>query len=192
MFRKTILFASLWVTIMIFLPGCGEDYTPRPMGYLRFNFPEQAYENTKISNVATFEKPIYMDTINKKSPKGEFWFDLTYPHYGTVIHLSYKPVAKNLRELTDDVHYFVYKHTVRSSGIDEVLINHPENKVYGIVYRIRGNVASNIQFVVTDSVHHFLRGAFYIASRPNEDSLAPIIDFTNRDIEHMLKTLRWN
>jgi gliding motility-associated lipoprotein GldD len=161
------------------------------MGYLRFSFPEHKYEPLITKTFAAFEKPVYMNFSQKQSPDGEFWFDLNYPHYGTTIHFSYKPVKSNLTEMIEDVHYFVYKHTVKASGIEDFLVNYPENRVYGIVYRIRGDVASNIQFVVTDSVKHFLRGSLYIMSRPNEDSLAPIIDFARRDIEHMLKNLRW-
>ncbi len=171
--------------------SCREKYTPRPMGYLRFAFPPQTYEPLSLPAFTEFEKPVYMSMVHRNSPAEEFWFDLSYQHYGTTIHFSYKPVKGNLAGLAEDVHYFVYKHTIKASGIEEILINHPENKVFGTLYRIRGDVASNIQFAVTDSLKHFLRGSLYIASRPNEDSLAPIIDFSRRDIEHILSTLRW-
>lgn len=185
------LLTVVMLVTLLSMFSCREKYTPRPMGYLRFQFPEHTYQPVSYSFLS-FEKPDYMVYTEKKSPKGEHWFDLTYPHYGIEVHYSYKPVKGNLKQLTEDVHYFVYKHTIKSSGIDEFLILYPEKRVYGILYRIRGDVASNIQFVVTDSTKHFLRGSLYINSRPNEDSLAPIIDFAKHDIEHMLKTLQWN
>ena len=149
-FRNNIgrLLTVVLLVALLSMFSCRKKYTPRPMGYLRFQFPEHIYQSVSYSSLS-FEKPEYMLYTEKKSPKNEHWFDLTYPHYGIEIHYSYKPVKNNLKQLTDDVHYFVYKHTIKSSGIDEFLILYPENKVYGILYRIRGDVASNIQFVVT-------------------------------------------
>ncbi|MDD2564843.1 MAG: gliding motility lipoprotein GldD [Salinivirgaceae bacterium] len=189
--RKISWVRYLAIPLLLIIMGCSENHIPRPTGYLRFNFPKHEYEPVKIGNVATFDKPIYMIMTNKTSPMGEYWFDLQYPHYKTTIHFSYKTVNKNLAALSDDAHYFVYKHTVKASGIDEIPIINHETKNYGIIYRIKGDVASNIQFIVTDSTNHFLRGSLYILSKPNADSLAPIIEFTQRDVEHMLNSIRW-
>ncbi len=193
MFRVKKIRLLVIMSLLLFLSfySCREKFTPRPMGYLRFKFPEHNYLRVSYPYIS-FEKPEYMVYTPKESPENELWFNLTYPHYGVEIHCSYKPVKENIKQLSEDVHYFVYKHTIKSTGIDESVIMYPENSVFGIVYRIRGNVASNIQFVATDSISHFLRGALYLHSRPNEDSLAPIIDFAKQDIDHMLKTLQWN
>ncbi|PIV58809.1 MAG: gliding motility lipoprotein GldD, partial [Bacteroidetes bacterium CG02_land_8_20_14_3_00_31_25] len=51
--------------------------------------------------------------------------------------------------------------------------------------------ASNIQFYVTDSIRHFVRGALYFETKPNKDSLAPIINFIEQDVTHLVETLRW-
>ena len=173
------------------LIGCSKTYTPRPTGYLRFRFPEKIYEKYTLPNGISFKKPVYMNVILKNSPASEKWFDLSYPDYKTVIHVSYKPVNNNLPSLVDDAHKFVYQHTVKASGIDEIPIDVAENKTYGIMYRLYGNVATNLQFMLTDSTEHFLRGSMYIMSKPNEDSLSPIIDFAKYDVEYMLKTLNW-
>ncbi len=58
------------------------------------------------------------------------------------------------------------------------LIYHPDKKRYGLIYKIKGiGTASPFQFFVTDSTNHFLRGALYFNVKPNNDSLAPVIDF---------------
>ena len=145
-----------------------------------------------MGNFASFEKPVYMDLTTLPSPNGEYWFNLDYPHYKTTIHCTYKPINNNLAVLSEDAHYFVYRHTVKASGIDEIPVNNSQAKNYGIIYRIHGEVASNIQFIITDSVNHFFRGSLYIMSKPNADSLAPIIDFTQKDIEHIANSIRWN
>jgi gliding motility-associated lipoprotein GldD len=66
------------------------------------------------------------------------------------------------------------------------------DNVGGILYEIGGDAASPIQFFVTDSTNHFLRGALYFNSAPNADSLAPAIKYAKEDIMKMITTLKWN
>jgi gliding motility-associated lipoprotein GldD len=59
------------------------------------------------------------------------------------------------------------------------------------MFEIEGNAASNLQFYLTDSTHNFIRGALYFYAKPNYDSLAPVIDFLKKDVEHMITTFKW-
>ncbi|MBR4738466.1 MAG: gliding motility protein GldD, partial [Bacteroidales bacterium] len=78
------------------------------------------------------------------------------------------------------------------SGVEEQGYEDAKNKVYGTVYYLKGTkVASTCQFWLTDSSRHFLRGALYLNITPNNDSLAPVIDYMQADIEHLVETLRW-
>jgi gliding motility-associated lipoprotein GldD len=63
--------------------------------------------------------------------------------------------------------------------------------VYGVKYDIEGNTASAVQFYVTDSVHHFLRGSLYFNLPPQIDSLEPVIKFVEADIDHLINTFSW-
>jgi gliding motility-associated lipoprotein GldD len=69
---------------------------------------------------------------------------------------------------------------------------HPAEKVSGTIYYIRGNAASPLQFYMTDSIRHFLRGALYIRATPNIDSLKPVIDYLEKDVIRLIETLHWN
>ena len=51
--------------------------------------------------------------------------------------------------------------------------------------------ASPFQFYLTDSVDHFVRGALYFNVVPNNDSLAPVIDYLKDDMRHMIETFEW-
>ena len=64
-------------------------------------------------------------------------------------------------------------------------------KVFGILYDLKGNTASAVQFYVTDSLNHYLRGSLYFAAEPDADSLKPVIDFFREDIIHLIETLKW-
>ena len=71
------------------------------------------------------------------------------------------------------------------------LSDNTENRVYGILYDLKGNTATAVQFYVTDSVNHYLRGSLYFSAEPNADSLAPVISFFRDDIIHLIETLKW-
>ena len=65
------------------------------------------------------------------------------------------------------------------------------NRVYGIIYDLRGNTATAVQFFVTDSSSNFLRGSLYFDTEPDADSLAPVVDFFREDIIHLIESLKW-
>lgn len=96
----------------------------------------------------------------------------------------------NLNAYTEDARTLVYKHTQKANGINEQLIQNNFH-VGGILYEIGGEAASSIQFFMTDSTHHFLRGALYFNVVPNSDSLAPVVSYMKKDMEHLLGTLQW-
>jgi gliding motility-associated lipoprotein GldD len=56
---------------------------------------------------------------------------------------------------------------------------------------VGGDAASNVQFFLTDSIHHFIRGALYFNNQPNADSMKPVVDFVKEDLRVMLKSFRW-
>jgi gliding motility-associated lipoprotein GldD len=121
-----------------------------------------------------------------------YWINVDFPRYQGRIHISYKPVHENLNEFLEDSRTFVVKHIPKADAIDDSLIFRPEDRVFGLIYYIEGTqAASPCQFFVTDSSSRFLRGALYFNVEPNNDSLAPVIDFIREDIRHMIKTFRW-
>jgi len=85
----------------------------------------------------------------------------------------------------------VKNHIIKADAINEISFSKPENKVYGILYDLKGNTATAVQFFLTDSLKHFLRGSLYFSAEPNSDSLAPVIEFFRDDIVHMIETLNW-
>lgn len=124
----------------------------------------------------------------------EVWLDLNYPSLDGVVFLTYKQLSgpDDLRGQTDTSTRLLEQHYQFTSGVEEQRYEDTGNKVYGTVYYLKGSkVASTCQFWLTDSVQHFLRGALYLNTTPNNDSLAPVIDYMQTDIEHLVETLRW-
>jgi hypothetical protein len=44
---------------------------------------------------------------------------------------------------------------------------------------------------MTDSTNHFLRGALYFNFSPNNDSLRPVIEHLEADIQQLIESLEW-
>ncbi len=187
------LAALIIVAVFIILSACQEDYAPKPRGYFRIDFPEKEYVRFDTTYPYTFEYPVYARVMPDTRPTSEpFWVNVDFPQFQGRIHVSYKPVDQNLPEYLEDARTFVVKHIPKADAIEDSLIYRPEDDVYGLVYYIDGmQAASSCQFFVTDSSSKFLRGALYFNVPPNNDSLAPVIDFIREDIRHMLETFRW-
>ncbi len=194
---KTI-FKILIISISIAtFSSCGEDeddevFIPKPKGYPRISFPDKSYRMYDSLCPYSFEIPTYSNINNDKHLGADpCWININFPKYNAQVHLSYKVITNNLDTVLSECRDFVVKHQVKSTGIDETIIVRDSAQVYGLVYDISGNTASNVQFYLTDSTHHFMRGALYFNSVPNIDSLKIVVDYLRQDIVHMIKTFNW-
>ncbi|MDI3528058.1 MAG: hypothetical protein PWR03_2242 [Tenuifilum sp.] len=186
---KSLLISSLLVFLLV---SCADEPVPKPRGYFRLTFPEKQYRLLDTIYPFTFEYPVYGTIIKERNRDGEGeWISIAFPKYKAKIHLSYKDISNNLNQLTEDARSLAYKHTYKADAIDEMVFDNPEKNVYGILYDIRGNSASSIQFYLTDSSRHYIRGALYFRCEPNKDSLAPAVDFFTKDVIYLIETLRW-
>lgn len=189
--KSKALITSLGI-LSVFLISCGEDvYTPKPTGYFRIELPEKNYLTYQDSCPFIFESPNYSRIAKRKDPQTSCWFNIEYPKCNAVLYCSYKPVQDNIDELFADSRTLVQKHIVKATDIKENRIENDSARVYGLLTEIRGSVASPIQFHLTDSTKHFLRASLYFNNKPNPDSLAPVLEFIQSDIEHMIETFKW-
>jgi len=182
--KKTGILLFLGLVIM----SC-DDYTPKPKGYIRFDLPEKEYRLFDSVCPFRFEYPVYGKMLAVKGQN--CWYDLSFPQYRATVYLSYQPVNSNLAQLLDDAHIFAYNHDVKANSIEPWFIPTKSENLVGLLFDIEGNTASSVQFFVTDSISHFLRGSLYFYSTPNRDSLAPLIDFFKEDITHLVETMEF-
>ena len=182
----------LSLLILLLATSCKESYTPLPTGYLKITYPEKKYELYGEQEFYQFEIPAYARVEIDSGPRSEDgWINVAIPQLNGTIHLSYKPVGDQLNALISDSRELVYKHTVKAHGIEETPFIQRDQKRFGMVYDLKGDVASAVQFFITDSTDHFLRGSLYFNCRPNRDSLNPVIEFLREDIIHMIETTQW-
>jgi protein involved in gliding motility GldD len=118
--------------------------------------------------------------------------NLYYPEMKATIYLTYRSVKNNnLDSLLYDAQKLTYDHTIKADAIFEQPRVDSLHKVYGMFYMINGNAATQSQFYVTDSIHHFVTGSLYFESKPNYDSIYPAAVYLRNDIRHIMETITW-
>jgi len=161
-------------------------------------FPERGYQAYESAECPfRFQYPSY-SSIKKdekffKAPtENDCWMDIQLEPFNGSIHVSFKEINEEnaLPELIEDMHKLTAKHVVKADFIEDFVIQ-TENEVGGMLFEVGGDAASAIQFFLTDSTTHFLRGALYFKSTPNADSLSPILDFVRDDLNYLIDSFEW-
>ena len=180
------------IIISIIFFSCSKKNKITPIGFFRIDLPEKKYNYYDFKNCNfSFELPDYLKVV--KNNRNKCWINLENKNNNINIHLSYHMINKNLDSLIQDVHNLVYEgHYRKADGIWETS-NDESNFV---IYELSGEVATPIQFYVTDKKKHFLRGSMYPITnnkiiKINRDSLKPVIDFYKKDIVKIIETIKW-
>jgi putative hemolysin len=195
--EKTGGLALFWAFLMGFsLMSCDAVVPqPKPKGYPRIELPSNA--SKALNYPGPFEFEIAQVAVVRPAPErpefpGGLWLNIDYPDFRSTIYLTYLPVTNNLPELLDAANQQVYQgHVTMSEGIEERALVDSERKVFGRVFQLLGPVATPVQFYLTDSARHFLRGSLYFNYAANYDSIAPILTYLNQDIDRMMSSLVW-
>ncbi len=196
--------------------ACNSEYSHKKTGYYKIILPQHQYQLFNNPDFPySFEYPKYCNIIKDstyfdRTPENNYWINLDFPSLNARVFLSYKiiggKVLYKLKQangsikdstginqfdlLVNDAFNLTNKNEIMATSISEIPILTP-NGVSGIYFKVGGNAATAKQFFLTDSVHHFLRGALYFNSTPNADSLKPVHEFLEEDIHHLIQTFKW-
>lgn len=192
---KQILAGLLSLSVLL---SCSEkseqSYAPKPKGYNRIVLPVHSYQPLTEAHPYYFEYSksavILPDTFADAEPH---WIFIYYPKLKANIQLTYKNVEnkeQRLKDFIEDAYKLAGKHQIRASSIKEKNIPYKNGHTVTL-FKLEGDVPSPYQFFTTDSSSHFLRGAIYFPTATRNDSLAPVIDYLHKDMEHLINTLKW-
>ena len=179
--------------LLILLGSCSHS-VPKSHGYHRIELPEHQYEQLKFKQYPYFNFDISTNAAIEILPDttvGE-WFNISYPNFNAKLHCTFLPITPSqLNEVSEDSRKFVYRHVTRANAINERLFSNPDYRVYGVLYHLEGNVASPLQFVLTDSISNFFRASLLFNNTPNQDSIAPVLNYIKEDMEQFMESFRW-
>ena len=167
--------------------SCGKETLPKPVPYLKLQYPEAAYHKIESNEPFTFE----ISNLSKINFKNKYWVSIEYPQLKATVHITYRPVNNDLDQILKEVEKLTFEHTIKADAINAVPYENLKKRVFAKLYNIEGSVATNIQFRATDSVKHVLSGALYFYAKPNYDSIVPAIKYVEKDIIHLIETLEW-
>lgn len=171
----------------LILGSCKDDALPKPKSYLKLEYPNSAY--LPLNSACPFSFEIAEQA--SISIKPNCWSTISYPKLKATIHLTYREIDQNLNEILAEVEKMTFEHTVKADAIEVIPYENFNHQVFGKLYEVKGNVATNLQFSVTDSTRHVLSGALYFYVKPNYDSILPAIKYIEKDIRHLIETLEW-
>ncbi|MCF0052919.1 gliding motility lipoprotein GldD [Dyadobacter sp. LJ53] len=193
MLKKILLFSLIWIV----LASCSkkeERYVPKPKGFNRLDLPPHAYQKLSQPHPYTFEISKFAEALpDTFRTAGKDWIFINYPQFKANIQITYKEIGNNpalLKSYIDDSYKLASKHQIRASAIQEQRVMSKTGKT-AILFKIEGDVPSPYQFYTTDSTKHFMRGAIYFPTATKNDSLAPVIDYLQKDMIQLLNTLDW-
>jgi len=216
MSRKSISIDFAILFTLLLLASCNSNYTSKKKGYFKIDFPEHSYRLFDQPGYPfRFEYPIYADMLQDSTyfdstPENPYWINMDFKTFNARIFFSYKKIGgkatykvrssdgsyrdsvgvNNFDKLVEDAYTLTSKNDfIATSKRDSLYVN--PHHVTGVIFKVGGNAATAIQFFMTDTVQHFLRGALYFEVTPNADSLRPVVDFLGADIRHLINTFEW-
>jgi gliding motility-associated lipoprotein GldD len=215
-FLSGIHFSFFIFHFSFFLLACNSPYVSKKRGYFKVDMPKHSYQQfDKDSFPFSFEYPSYATIVrdttyfdnNIETP---YWINVDFPMFHSRIFLSYKIIGGKAMykvkqpngvykdsfginvfdRMVGDAFNLTNKNDVISTSIRDSLIKTSAG-ISGVFFKVGGNAATAKQFFLSDTTKNFIRGALYFDVTPNADSLKPVQDFLQVDMEHLINSFRW-
>ncbi len=210
-FNYLLLFACYFL-----IASCNSSYVSKKRGYFNIELPQHGFQKFDPEDFPySFEYPVYAQIVKDSTyfdtnPENPYWINIDFPKFHSRIFLSYKCVGckalykvkqpdGNYKDslginvfdkMVNDAFTLTNKNNVVSNSINDSLIHTP-NGISGVFFKVGGNAATARQFFLSDTSRNFIRGALYFDVAPNADSLKPVLDFLQADMDHLINTFRW-
>ena len=207
---------SLFILSVVLAAACNSNYTSKKTGYFNIDLPQKKYMLFNEPGIPySFEYPVYASIVKDSTyfdanPENDYWRNIDFKNLNAKIFLSYKAVGgkalykikqpngsykdstgvNKYDKMINDAFNLTNKNDdVATSKKDSLFTT--ANKVSGLLFKLGGNAATQRQFFMTDTTKNFIRGALYFYASPNADSVKPVVDFIQKDIDHLITTFRW-
>jgi len=181
--------------ICIIFSSCNDPApVPKPPTYLNINFPDHTYSYVKGDCPYEFKLSSlynYKTIENSKLNSCIQEIDLGPLKGSLYLYYIALPSKDSLAEIINFANDKVDEHKIIADKIEFVQIIDSKNSVFGTFFELKGNVATNFQFYLTDSSQNFVRGEVLLNCRPNYDSLRPSLDYLKVDLLEMVHNFKW-
>jgi gliding motility-associated lipoprotein GldD len=190
--KRSVSCLNFWVVfILLGVSGCQPPASPpKPRGFHRLIFPEKAYRRFENPNCPfSFEYPVYGEL--ELGRIDSCFLNIYFPQFKSRWHITsrfFDNRKVNLDYTLEDHRAVVYHHAQKG-----IIYEKPIATPYGFgkLYELEGEVPTYLQVYFTDSTRYAFLAHCYFNSSEKNDSLAPVIQFLRKDVQHLIQTLRW-
>lgn len=167
---------------------------PKPPTYLKLELPNHDYRqiqsecpySLRLANIFNYK------TAQKQgSSYCTQEIDLGPLNGSLFLYYLNFPNNDSIAEIINFANDKVDEHKIKADNIDFEQIIDKENKVFGTFFELKGNVATNFQFYLTDSTNNFVRGEVLLNCKPNYDSLRPVLEYLKVDLLELVHHFKW-
>lgn len=184
------------LVILLATSACNDaNPVPKPSTFLRTEFPEHTYRPYLSPQNFSFSlADLYMPKTFEQAKSNYSVQEIDLGPINGTLFLYYLRLSSkdSLSEIINFANDKVDEHKIMADKIDFEQIIEPQKSVFGTFFELKGNVATNFQFYLTDSSQHFLRGEILLNCRPNYDSLRPTLQYLKTDLQTLIKSFKWN
>ncbi|MDR2234254.1 MAG: hemolysin family protein [Tannerella sp.] len=166
---------------------------PKPRGFYRIDLPQAQYSKLMLADLPYSFNVSQLVTVElPESEQSTDWINIDYPSLNATVYCSYHRITPSDLPVLEAESKELVSRSVRNT--DAITVQEYENNhihVYGTLFRIEGETASPLQFMLTDSSTRFFRGALYFNCKPNVDSLAPVTHYLDDNVVELIQSFRW-
>jgi gliding motility-associated lipoprotein GldD len=184
----------LCALVLFLCAACMEYSVPKPRAYMRIDIPTARYELFAPVGMPYAFRKSHLATVSYPAADARgTWLTLTYTSLGADVYCHYQRITpRTLPVVTRECMELMHRGVKSAVGISERRYEDVAARVYGVLYCIEGESVSPLQFMLTDSVRHFFRGAlYYRGSTQPVDSLLPVTRYLESDLLELIESFEW-
>ena len=172
--------------------SCIDSNLPKQSAFLRIEFKEPFYSiHEEIDTPFNF---YYNSNSTDLDQIGNNQFQFDYRDLKLSLNLSFYNIktSQDFEKKVRDFSVILDTHTKKSNGVILREYDNNNRRIFGKLYEIKGDVASPIQFYLTDSISNFISGSVNLKFKSNYDSIYPSIQYVKNDILVLFESINWN
>lgn len=176
------------------LSACEEPVQlPKKHGFPRMDIPVQTEYQLMQSATCPFEFEIPVEGEVTRDLTDSCWMDVQFDRYNITWHISHRDARLTGR--TADFHFeehrkLVYKHSQKATEIRPFDYDVPAGSV--TAHELFGEVGSPYYLFLRDSSNtQVVTMAIYFQTSLKNDSLAPMISYMKKQLDHTANTLKF-
>ena len=181
-----------YLLFSILILSCDTNELPKQEAFLRIEFNKPDYKDYNIINTSI---GFYYNSNNVKIQyDGLKSFSFFYPNHSMTIDILNDTIGdlKGIENNLSDFYSILETHSKKSNGVLMEEYENTKKRVFGKLFELRGDVASPIQFYMTDSVSNFISGSLNLNQKSKYDSIYPSIQYIKKDMLVLFETLNWD